>query len=187
MTTNISELTEITNKTNDTFYMYVWDNAHEGTYKPYDESSDWYYPNEGKWLTIGPKAHLRADDCGIPDGGKSAGHERARVIFKKLGNEKRLQGDPGRGLRVNRVGNGDGTDSLEFRNHATGETLYSFKVPTDMHQSLLLLFGGPEEGVQFRQKDIATSGEAKLKQAGEVMEKILDLAVNLAKIVAESV
>jgi hypothetical protein len=186
VTTNISELTEITNKTTDTFYMYVWDDAHEGRYKPYDNSSGWYYPDEGKWLTIGPNAHLRADDCGIPDGGKTAGDERARVIFKKLGNEKQLQGDPGRGLRINRVGKGGGNDALQFRNHATGETLYSFDVPTEMHQSLLLLFGGPQEGVQFRQKDIATSGEAKLKQAGAVMEKILDLAVNLSKIVAES-
>jgi hypothetical protein len=88
---------------------------------------------------------------------------------------------------VNRAGLGDGNDSLEFRNHATGETLYSFKVPTDMHQSLLLLFGLPGEGVRFIQKDIATSGEAQLKQAGAVMEKVLDLAVSLAAIVAEVV
>ncbi len=185
MSTNISEITEITNRTSDTFYMYVWDEEHEGRYKPYDESSDWHYPDEGKWLTIKANAHLRADDCGIPDGGKTKGHERARVIFKKLGNEKKLQGDPGRGLRINRAGKGGGTDALVFRNHATGETVYSFDVPTEMHQSLLLLFGGDREGVQIRQKDIAVSGEAKLKQVGAVMKQILDMSADLLKIVAE--
>lgn len=152
MTTNISEITEISNTTNDTYYMYVWDNAHEGRYQLYGPSGDWNYPDEGKWLTIGPKVHIRADDCGIPDGGKTAGHERARVIFKKLGGEKKLQGDPGRGLRINRAGLGDGNDSLEFRNHATGETLYSFKVPTTMHQSLLLLFGGQARDCSYSRR-----------------------------------
>ncbi len=164
----------------------MWDNTHEGRNQLYGASDKWDYPDKGKWLTIGPKTHFRADDCGIPDGGKSEGHERARVIFKKLGGEKTLQGDPGRGLRINRAGLGDGNDALEFRNHATGEKVYSFKIPTSMHQSLLLLFGGPGKGVQLQQKDIAVSGEAKAAQVGAVMQQILNIAEDLAKIVAES-
>jgi hypothetical protein len=185
MTTSISEITEITNKTDDTFYMYVWDEAHEGRYEPYDGSSSWNYPDEGKWLTIGPKAHLRADDCGIPDGGKTKGKERSRVIFKKLPGPQKLAGDPGRGLRINRTGQGNGTDALQFRDNATGELLYSFPISTDLHQNLLLIFGDQTAGVQLKEKDSAVSGEAKLNQAGAVMKQILDLSCDLAKIVAE--
>ena len=169
--TNISEITEITNKTSDTYYMYVWDNSHEGRYTPYDKD-DWKYPNEGKWYTIAPGAHLRADDCGIPDGGKAAGKDRARVIFKAQPSDNRSQGDPGRGLRVNRVGVGDGNDNLLFRNHGTGEILAEVKLPTKMHQSLLLIIAGPGEGIQFRQTDIAVSGEAQLQEAGKIVGEI---------------
>jgi hypothetical protein len=169
--TNISEITEITNKTGDTFYMYVWDNAHEGRYTPFNKD-DWQYPSDGKWLKIGARAHLRADDCGIPDGGKSADKDRVRVIFKAKPGEQPSQGDPGRGLRINRVGLGDGNDELLFRKHSTGEKVTSVKLPTRMHQSLLLVLGGPGEGVQFQQTDIAVSGEAQLQEAGKIVGEV---------------
>ncbi|HVF91358.1 MAG TPA: hypothetical protein VNH22_14935 [Blastocatellia bacterium] len=168
--TNISEIVEITNKTPDTYFMYVWDNAHEGRYTPFNKDS-WYYPSDGKWLEIGPRAHLRADDCGIPDGGKSAGKDRARVIFKAEPNQKPSQGDPGRGLRVNRAGQGDGYDALVFRDHSTGETLSSTRIPTKMHQSLLLVIDD-KSGARFEQTDIAVSGEHQLQEAGKIVGEV---------------
>lgn len=184
-TTNISEITEITNKSSDTYYMYVWDNAHEGRYTAF-QKNDWNYPDEGKWLALSPHAHLRADDCGIPDGGKSAGKDRCRVIFKARGSEGHKQGDPGRGLRVNRVGNGDGNDRLVFANHATGETIGSYTVKTSTHQNLLLVVGG-EDKVQLLVRDQAKSNQAQmeevLKAIGESMQDALKVAVAVAEAV----
>lgn len=184
--TNISEIVEITNKTQDTYYMYVWDNEHEGRYTPYGRN-DWHYPDDGKWLTIGPGAHLQADDCGIPDGGKSAGKNRVRVLFKANGRPAKHQGDPGRGLRINRIGLGNDFDGLQFASHATGEIRTTVRLPTGMHQSLLLVIGGPGEGLSVKQTDIAWSNEHQLKEVGEAMKKLLDLAVNISKIVAETI
>lgn len=170
--TNISEIVEITNKTSDTYFMYVWDNAHEGRYTPYDKD-DWVYPSDGKWYKIGPHSHIRADDCGIPDGGKSAGKDRARVIFKATAHHNTLQHDPGRGLRVNRVGKGNGYDELVFRNHATGERVKSVDIPTRMHQSLLLIIDD-KNGAKFEQTDIAESGEYQLQEAGKIIGKVFE-------------
>jgi hypothetical protein len=185
-TTSISEVTEITNKTSDTYYMFVWDNSHEGRYTSFDKDS-WNYPSDGKWLKIPPKAHLRADDCGIPDGGKSAGKDRCRVIFKAHGNEKKLQGDPGRGLRMNRVGGGDGKDYLEYADHATGETILTRTLPTSQHQNCLLLIDD-KNGVQLKIKDKATSTEAQTKEIfsalGAAAADLLKLAVKVAEAVA---
>ena len=188
--TNISEITEIVNITNDTYYMYVWDNAHEGRYKSYtDNSGDWNYPSEGTWLTIGPNAHLRADDCGIPDGGKTAGMDRVRVLFKAKTNEKpALKGDPGHGLRINRVGLG-GSDELLFRDNATADIVFRVPLPTNMHQSLVMKIAGKSQGgLQFTQSDIAQSGqdqaEQGLKQFLEVFKTLLEIAKNLSEIAA---
>ncbi|HLL48405.1 MAG TPA: hypothetical protein VK399_17005 [Longimicrobiaceae bacterium] len=168
--TNISEIVEISNTTSDTYFMYVWDDEHEGRYTPFDKD-DWNYPRDGAWLTIGPRAHLRADDCGIPDGGKSAGKDRTRVIFKAEPNQRPSQGDPGRGLRVNRVGVGDGYDKLVFRDHSNGKLLKEIQIPTKMHQSLLLLID-EQEGAMFEQTDIAESGEHQLQEAGKVVGEV---------------
>ena len=55
----ISELTEITNETTHTYYMYVWDNKNEGRYQPYGKpDAQWEYPDDGKWLKLAPGAHL---------------------------------------------------------------------------------------------------------------------------------
>jgi hypothetical protein len=184
-TTNISEITEITNKSSDTYYMYVWDNAHEGRFTPY-QKDDWHYPDEGKWLTVSPHAHLRADDCGIPDGGKSAGKDRCRVLFKARGSEGRKQGDPGRGLRVNRVGDGNGQDRLVFANHATGENIGSFAVKTSTHQNLLLLLED-ECKLQLIVRDEGQSVEGRVKEVfseiGQAAKDVLKVAVAIAKAV----
>jgi hypothetical protein len=185
-TTNISEITEITNKSPDTYYMYVWDNSHEGRYTPF-QKSDWHYPDEGKWLTMSPQAHLRADDCGIPDGGKSAGKDRCRVIFKSRGAEGHKQGDPGRGLRVNRVGDANGQDRLIFADHATGETIGSYTLKTSTHQNLLLVMDS-EHKVQLLIRDQAKSNQAQMEEVfteiGEAMKDVLKIAAAVAKAVS---
>jgi hypothetical protein len=188
-TTNISEISEISNKTTDTYYMYVWDNAHEGRYTPFD-NDQWQYPDEGKWLTIGPRAHLRADDCGIPDGGKSAGKDRCRVIFKAHGDEQKLQGDPGRGLRMNRVGLGNGQDALIYGDHSSGETILSHDLPTSTHQNCLLLIdqdGDGKDRVRLMVRDQAKSGEARTQEAFEAMGAVLGDLVKLGVGIATAV
>ncbi len=175
--TSISEIVEITNKTSDTYFMYVWDNEHEGRYTPFNKDK-WYYPDEGKWLEIKPHSHLRADDCGIPDGGKTAGKDRVRVIFKaKPGQKKPKQGDPGWGLRMNRVGLGNGNDAIVFRNHDSGEDVSRTEIPTKMHQSLLLLID--DTGAKFQQQDIAVSGEHKMKEAFKTVGRAFELGAKV--------
>lgn len=185
--TNISEIVEIRNKTGDTFFMYVWDDEHEGTYTPFNKD-DWYYPKDGHWLEIEPNAHLRADDCGIPDGGKSAGKDRARVIFKAERGQRVSQGDPGRGLRVNRDGMGDGNDRLIFRDHDTGEKITEIIIPTMMHQSLLLRFD--EKGAQFEQREMVVSGQHKMeegfKAAGEAFKLMGEIFLEVIKRIPEA-
>lgn len=186
--TNISEITEIRNQTKDTYYMYVWDNEHEGTYKPFDDSSDWHYPSDGRWQKIAPGAHLRADDCGIPDGGKSAGKDRTRVIFKAKPTEKaKGQGDPGYGVRVNRVGRGNGRDALVFRDNSTSRQVFEMELPTNMHQSLLVTID-EKNGIQFHQTDIARSeqdqAEEGLKEFGKSLKTLLEIGKNLSEIAA---
>lgn len=172
--TSISEIVEIKNNTSDTYFMYVWDNEHEGRYLSYKAKKDnWYYPDEGKWLEIKPGAHIRADDCGIPDSGKSAGKDRVRVIFKaKRKGQRPSQGDPDYGLRVNRVGQGNGNDTIVFRDHATAKKLSETEIPTKMHQSLILIIDN--DGVKFEQKEMVVSGEHKVKEGfkkfGEAMK-----------------
>lgn len=185
-TTSITEITEVTNKTSDTYYMFVWDNSHEGRYTPFNKD-EWNYPSDGHWLTIPPHGHLRADDCGIPDGGKSAGKDRCRVIFKAHGNEKKRQGDPGRGLRMNRVGGNNGKDYLIYVDHATGETILSHSLPTSEHQNCLLIID-TENSVQLKVKDRTTSTEATTKEVfsalGAAAQDLLKLAVKVAEAVA---
>lgn len=185
--TNISEITEITNKTSERYFMYVWDNEHEGRYTPYGQDK-WHYPEDGEWLEIAANAHLRADDCGIPDGGKSAGMDRVRVLFKASGSERNKKGDPGRGLRVNRVGLHDGMDQLVFCNHATGETIGSIDIPTSMHQNLLLVIDA--KGIRFEQKEAVKSGEAKSAEEWErvrtFFENVAEIAKNVTELMAET-
>jgi hypothetical protein len=183
--TNISEIVEIKNNSSLTYFMYVWDNAHEGRYTPFTRD-DWKYPADGKWLEIAPGAHLRADDAGIPDGGKSAGKDRSRVIFAK-GNETIHQGDPDRGLRINRVGEGGGSDAILFRNNATGEELSRTSLPTGMHQSLSLVIDA--KGAKFTQTDIAKSGEQQAHEAGviigQVFQTMAEIFLEVMKFAAE--
>jgi hypothetical protein len=174
--TSISEIVEITNKTKDTYFMYVWDNEHEGRYTPYNRDN-WYYPDEGKWLEIKPGAHIRADDCGLPDGGKTAGKDRVRVIFKAKPGQRTGKGDPNRGLRMNRVGTGSNNDSIVFRNHGTGEDLSQTKIPARMHQSLLLIID--ENGARFQETDRAVSGEAQLQDAMKTVGKAFELGAKV--------
>src|SRR5262249_48809300 len=150
----------------------------------------WHYPDEGKWLKIGPQAHLRADDCGVPDGGKSAGKDRCRVIFKAHGDERKLQGDPSRGLRMNRFGGGNGKDYLEYANHGTGESILSQALPTSTHQNCLLLIDKDEAGkdrVRLMVRDQAKSNEARVQEAfaalGAAMQDLLKLAAAVAEAV----
>ncbi|HET9050596.1 MAG TPA: hypothetical protein VFO60_02770 [Candidatus Dormibacteraeota bacterium] len=165
--TSISEIVEISNRSNDAYFMYVWDNAHEGRYTSYTKD-EWVYPNEGKWYRIPPQSHLRADDCGLPDGGKAAGKDRTRVIFKAASaNQAPAQGDPDRGLRINRVSLGDGKDAILFRDNATGAELKSIPIPNVMHQSLSLHID--DHGARFEQTDITASGESQLQAAGQVI------------------
>lgn len=189
VSTSISEITEIYNKSTSRFFIYVWDNAHEGRYSPY-RSDDWHYPADGTWLAIEPGAHLRADDCGIPDGGKSSDRDRVRVLFKAEPGQKAGKGDPGRGLRINRLAGGDGHDRLVFASHATGETLIEIPLPTVMHQTLLLTFNDGDGGIRFTQKDITKSGEAiaveELKKVQQAMLDLLDIAKNAMEIAAEA-
>ena len=186
--TNISEITEIRNETKDTYYMYVWDNAHEGRYRPFDDSSDWQYPSEGRWQQIAPGARLRADDCGIPDGGKAGGKDRTRVIFKAKPNGKpKGQGDPNYGLRVNRVGRGNGHDALVFRDNSNSRQVFDMELPTNMHQSLLVTISD-KDGIEFHQTDIARSeqdqAEEGLKEFGKSLKTLLEMAKNLSEIAA---
>lgn len=176
--TSISEIVEIKNNTKDTYFMYVWDNEHEGRYTPL-RRENWYYPNEGKWLEIKPGAHLRADDCGIPDGGKTAGKDRVRIIFKAKPNQKTSKGDPSWGLRVNRVDNGNNTNSVVFRDHSTTKEIPGTRItfPSKMHQSLILRFD--ETGVHFDQTDIAVSGEYQLQQGFELAGKIFEKSAQI--------
>lgn len=176
--TSISEIVEIKNNTKDTYFMYVWDNEHEGRYTPL-RRENWYYPDEGKWLEIKPGAHLRADDCGIPDGGKTAGKDRVRIIFKAKPKQRTSKGDPSWGLRVNRVDNGNDTNSVVFRDHSTTKEIPGTRItfPSKMHQSLILRFD--ETGVHFDQTDIAVSGEYQLQQGFELAGKIFEKSAQI--------
>lgn len=186
--TSISEIVEIKNNTDDTYFMYVWDNAHEGRYQPYNKpDAKWNYPEEGRWLKIGPRAHLRADDCGIPDGGKSGGKDRTRVIFKAKPGQLPGSGDPDRGLRVNRVGTGGDYDHLVFRDNATVKEVLSAKIPAIMHQSIILVID--VDGAQFVQSDMAMSGEAQAQRdaeiAGEIIKKAAEIFLTIMEFAAE--
>lgn len=176
----ISEITEIYNNSSDTYFMYVWDDTREGRYAVQPNVTDWTYPDEGKWFKIPAKSRVVADDCGIPDGGKSAGRDRARVIFKAVPpGQAASQGDPGRGLRINRVGEGD-NDALQFRDNETGLELKTpggqrVKLPSDINQRLSLHIS--DTGAQFQENDAVRSPDVAeiLKQVGEILIQLAPL------------
>lgn len=176
----ISEITEIYNNSSDTYFMYVWDDTREGRYAVYPKVTDWTYPDEGKWFKIPPNSRVVADDCGIPDGGKSAGRDRSRVIFKAAPpNQATSEGDPARGLRINRVGEGD-NDALQFRDNETGLELQTpggkrVQLPSDVNQKLSLHISNT--GAQFQENDMVRAPDvlAILQQVGQVMLELAPL------------
>lgn len=173
MSTSISEIVEITNTSPDTYFMYVHDEDNEGRYTPYGKD-DWHYPANGEWYKLTPGSHFRADDCGIPDGGKSAGISRSRVIFRAESPGQAVsQGDPDRGLRVNRVSVGDGQhDALLFRDNATGLELKRVQIPNVMHQSLSLIID--DKGAGFHVVDSTASTESQVQEAFRVMGVVFE-------------
>lgn len=175
-----SQITEIYNNSNDTYFMYVWDEMHEGRYAVYPKVTEWTYPDEGKWFRIPPKSRVVAQDCGIPDGGKSAGIDRSRVIFKaERPDEPTGQGEPRRGLRINRVGEGD-NDALQFRDNENGMELKTpggnrVKLPSNIDQRLSLHID--ETGAQFQENDVTQAPDvlAILEAVGKVMLELAPL------------
>jgi len=187
---SIWEIVEISNQSADAYFMYVLDDEHEGRYAPYSGDTDWYYPNDEKWYRINPGAHLQADDCGLPDGGKvKDGRNRTRVIWKAPSPiALPLTNDPNRGLRVNRDSLDGDRDVIKFRDNHTGEVLSEVPLPNFMHQSLSLMID--DKGARFVQVDSTASEESQVQEAfreiGEALEELGEILLEAIKRVPEA-
>lgn len=181
MSRNISWINEIKNNTNQDYIMWCHDTDNEGEFKN-SEGKVLGKNNDGRQFVIRAKAHIYASDCGIPDGGDKNNIPKARVICLKSA-AKKLHGDPGAGLRLNRTIADDekGLDRLAYRDHDTTKPIADMIFPKGSEQNIILRIDN--DGIFLEVKEAKESSEYKAYLVGENIKKLLtELAPELAKL-----
>lgn len=180
MSRDISWINEIKNNTKQDYIMWVHDTDNEGEYK--DAHGHLIGLNDGgQQVIIKSGAHAYVTGCGIPDGGDKDGKPKMRVICA-TNVAKSKHGDPGAGLRINRVIADDGQklDKIVYRNHDTAKEIADVTFPMGMEQNYILRI--ENDGIFFDLKEAKYSDEWKAyivgQKIGDFFEKI---APELAK------
>lgn len=189
MSRNISWITEIKNTTNDAYVIWCRDTDNEGEFRDLLTNESVGKNDGGQQVIIKPKAHLVASGCGIPDGGDKDGRPKARVICLKSA-VVHTTGDPGAGLRINRLMGGvdkekDERDKIVYRNHDTTAEIANIIFPRGLEQNIILRID--ENGIFLDIKEASLSTEWEAYMFGQGVKKLLlELAPELAKLAIQA-
>jgi len=186
MSRNISWINEIKNNTNEDYVIWCHDTDNEGEFKDYRTGKVIGRNDGGQQVKIRAGAHLAVSGCGIPDAGDKNEIPKARVICA-VSALKHRKGDPGAGLRLNRVikDDNENLDEIVYRNHGTTEKIASMIFPTGMEQNIILRID--PNGIFVDVKEAKNSSEWEAYLFGEKIKGLLmDLAPELAKLAIQA-
>ena len=188
----VSWITEIYNNTDDDYGIWCWDDGNEGEYRVGGKVIG--KNDGGVQVKIPKQTRVSTSDhsCGVPDGGSVRGQQKRRVIYK-WDARKSTSGDPGIGLRLNRVMvSEEKDDMIRYMDSRTGREFASIDVQRNSDQSLIIRIE-PDRGKAgkagifldvFEQKQ---SGATKARLFGEQVAGFLaDLAPKIAELALEA-
>jgi hypothetical protein len=184
MSRDISWINEIKNNTNEDYIIWCHDTDNEGVYRDYFTNEEIGKNDGGQQIVIKAGAHLVASGCGIPDGGDKDGKPKARVICAYSAALHHV-GDPGAGLRINRVMADDEKDKLVYRDHFTTKQLAEIIFPRGSEQNIILRIDA--DGIYLDIKEAKTSSEWEAYLFGQKVKNLFEeLAPELAKLAIQA-
>ncbi|PSL31320.1 hypothetical protein [Dyadobacter jiangsuensis] len=184
MSRDISWINEIKNNTEEDYIIWCHDTDNEGEYRDFVTDEPVGKNDGGKQVIIKAGAHLVAGGCGIPDGGDKDGKPKARVICAYSA-AQRHSGDPGAGLRINRVMGDNDQDKIVYRDHYTTKQLAEIIFPRGMEQNIILRIDA--DGIYLDIKEAKTSSEWQAYVFGQKLKDFFEeLAPELAKLAIQA-